>query len=601
MRLSRDSLHRHLLSGDTPCVLALILLCLGLYANTLVNGYVFDDLPLFTENTYVQQGWRGIPTLLTSDVFRSLYEQRGIDNVLEAGRYRPLSLVTFAVEVGLLGQRPWFSHLVNVLLYTALLLVLFRFLCSQLLPGDRLTAFVVTLLFAIHPIHAEVVANVKSRDEILSLLFILLCLGNCTRSTVKTLVFFVLALLSKEYAVTLLVLVPVLLHLRDRQDRMTRTLAGLVVTFLAYLVVRYACVGLGGDGQLNILDAPYAYATTAQAWATKLVVLLHDLRLLVWPHPLSYDYSYAQVPYTTFADPRVWISLSGHVCLAIVGCALAWRRSVVGFGILFYLGPLALVSNLLVNAGVVMGDRMLFHSSLGFCLLVGIGSTRLARHRPTHRPLILTVAAVLSVLASAAVVQRNADWKDASTLYIRDAQVAPNSALVLCNAGAQYLDLFYRSDDPRERERFLAKAILLTQRGLGIYPEDEIAQLNLGAMVFEQGNYEIAEHLWQESSKRLGKHPQLLRYITRLADTYFVEGEQAARVRAFKEAEVKLLHAVRLDPGREKAWLALGGVYMEAGYPKKADKAWRRVSKPVVWKGFKPIPSVTADPGATTR
>ena len=303
-----------ILSGRVPYVV-LFILSIALYANTLHNTYVFDDRPLYTENTYVQQGWKGIPTLLTSDIFRSLYEQRGVDNILAGGRYRPLSQVTFAMEVGLVGQRAWFSHLINVLLYTLTVLILYQFLSTLLIPTNTFMAFAVTLLFAVHPIHSEVVANVKSRDEIMSLLFILLCLGTSLRSLNWTVILFVLALLSKEYGAVLLILIPVFQHMHNQHHRIAKTMVSLILTFTAYLGIRTLCVGWGGEGELTILDNPYAYATEAEAWATKVFVLMHNLKLLFWPHLMAYDYSYAQIPYTNFTNPWVWISIVVHTAL----------------------------------------------------------------------------------------------------------------------------------------------------------------------------------------------------------------------------------------------------------------------------------------------
>ena len=196
--------------------------------------------------------------------------------------------------------------------------------------------------------------------------------------------------------------------------------------------------------------------------------------------------------------------------IAITGTVLAWRKSAAGFAILFYLGTVLLVSNILINAGAMMGARMLFHPSLGFCILVGCIAVSLVRHAPLLRQPTRLLATTLALLACTKVVQRNADWKDDVTLYIRDAEAAPNSALVQCNAGARHLDLYYGAITAMDREKHLDLAISHTCRGLSIYPEDGIAQLNLGTMMFERGNYERAEALWKKARKQLGHHPKIL-------------------------------------------------------------------------------------------
>jgi hypothetical protein len=150
----------------------------GLYINTLGNSYVFDDRPLYTENDYVQQGWRGIPRIFSSDMFASKYEKYALADNLPGGRYRPMVLMTFALEVALVGQVGWISHGLNVCLYAACILVAGR-MTHRLFPGRSVILVVTLFLFALHPVHTEVVNNVKSRDELLSFLFIgLTCLGH---------------------------------------------------------------------------------------------------------------------------------------------------------------------------------------------------------------------------------------------------------------------------------------------------------------------------------------------------------------------------------------------------------------------------------------
>src|ERR1044071_512508 len=84
----------------------LILMVLGLvfYANTFTNLYAFDDAIVIQKNNYVQEGLRGIPRIFASDVYESFYAQMGAEQQLSGGRYRPLSVATFALEQQLFGS-----------------------------------------------------------------------------------------------------------------------------------------------------------------------------------------------------------------------------------------------------------------------------------------------------------------------------------------------------------------------------------------------------------------------------------------------------------------------------------------------------------------
>ena len=141
-----------------------------LYVNTLKHEYTIDDLIVVTSNKLTQQGVSAIP-----DIFSHSY-MFGY-NGREDESYRPLTLTTFALEKSMFDANSSASHFIQVLLYALTILVLFRYLV-RLLGEDRLTLVaLITLLFAVHPLHTEVVANVKSRDELMCALFLFLSLN----------------------------------------------------------------------------------------------------------------------------------------------------------------------------------------------------------------------------------------------------------------------------------------------------------------------------------------------------------------------------------------------------------------------------------------
>ena len=164
---------------------SLVLVVLGLlfYANSFTNGYAFDDGIVIQHNNYVQEGLRGIPRIFATDVYESFYAQMNAEQQLSGGRYRPLSVVTFALEQQLFGSKEkvkpendvaFVRHFMNVFLYILSVVFLLHLLREHILPESPHAAFLACLLFLIHPLHTEVIANVKSRDEVLSFLFIVL-------------------------------------------------------------------------------------------------------------------------------------------------------------------------------------------------------------------------------------------------------------------------------------------------------------------------------------------------------------------------------------------------------------------------------------------
>ena len=102
------------------------------------SGYVFDDGLVITENAFTTSGLAGLPEIFTQDAFVGALGDSG---QVAGGRYRPLSVATFAVEWELFGEAPFVGHLVNVLIYALSVVLLYRLIERHLLPGRAWVAF----------------------------------------------------------------------------------------------------------------------------------------------------------------------------------------------------------------------------------------------------------------------------------------------------------------------------------------------------------------------------------------------------------------------------------------------------------------------------
>ena len=168
-----------------PVVLGLVGFLL--YVNTFNHGYALDDIAAISQNLFVKAGLKGIPDLLRTEFWH-------FSNI-SLGYYRPLSLITFAVEHEFAGDKPGLNHQINTVLYALMGLVLGLLLQKWFVQpakqtpdglaiansqpnrtGQIIMALLVGLIFITHPVHTEIVANIKGRDEVLSFLFILLML-----------------------------------------------------------------------------------------------------------------------------------------------------------------------------------------------------------------------------------------------------------------------------------------------------------------------------------------------------------------------------------------------------------------------------------------
>ena len=229
-------------------------------------------------------------------------------------------------------------------------------------------------------------ANVKSRDEILSLLFI--CLTFIFAFKYKeygkkwqlgiALVCYFLAFLSKNiHAITLLALLLAAFYLfrGDSFKKIFISMLPYLVVVAVYALIRLHIVsGMAPHTELadnDIQINPYAYASHDEKVATEIATSLNYLKLLIFPHPLSADYSYNQIPYKDFSHPLVWLSLIVHLGL-IAGFFyfLKKRNNILAFGIAFYLLNLLMICNLVFDIGATMGERLIYHASVVLVICV---------------------------------------------------------------------------------------------------------------------------------------------------------------------------------------------------------------------------------------
>jgi len=183
-----------------------------LYANTLHNGFAIDDLEVITGNTFVKKGIAGIPEILSTPHLRGFM-------IAPNETYRPLSLVFFAVENDFFGINPAVGHFFNILFFGFCVVLLFTFLDKLFDRRKTMVAFIAAALFAVHPIHTEVVDNIKSFDELLCFFFAFLSLNvfiayaqtGRWQQLVAGIGCMFLSFISKETVISFIVIVPVVL------------------------------------------------------------------------------------------------------------------------------------------------------------------------------------------------------------------------------------------------------------------------------------------------------------------------------------------------------------------------------------------------------
>ncbi|HEB62647.1 MAG TPA: tetratricopeptide repeat protein [Bacteroidetes bacterium] len=611
-------------------LLVIFVLAIILYANTLWNDYAQDDAIVITDNMFTKQGIKGIPGFLTNDTFYGFFKKKGKAKLVSGGRYRPLSPITFAIEWQFFGKNPAVSHLINVLLFALLGIVLYKFLLLLFMNVENdklkyLVPFFTSLIFIAHPIHTEVVANIKGRDELFVLLFSLLAVifsikwfkTKQIKFQFYVFLMFLLALFSKENSITFLAIVPLVFYMFFYKNTKSyfKILTPFLIATVLFLIARIMVLGLDfGAAPMEMMNNPfvkiegskYVPFSFGEKAATIIFTLGKYIQLLIFPHPLTNDYYPRQIAIMSFADWKVILSLLVYIGLIYYVIRNFKKEKVISFGILFYLITLSIVSNIVFPVGTNMSERFLFMPSLGFSLIFGY---LLYLIYDKKRNLSNFLLVFILLLYSIKTISRNAVWKNDFTLFTTDVKISNNSAKALNAAAGSLVDAAYKEKNRSKRERMLKEAKTYLEKALKIHPNYKNAWLILGNTNYFLKNYEDAirdfkqalklDPSYEDANKNLAiayrdagkyygeKKKDLSNAIKYLNEAFKMTPDDYETVRLLgvayavsgnnEKAIFYFSKAVELEPDNAGAYKNLGNAYFNSGNPEKGkfyhDKA----------------------------
>ena len=518
------------LKSEKIRLLVLILAIVVAYADTLTLHYASDDRLIIYENDYTLKGFAGIPDVMTKDAFSGYFGNT--ETLVAGGRYRPLSQVTFILEYELFGGyirnyvgfhqapqneqlfsdsiMPVMQHLGNLILFILLCLSVYAVL-KRLFPKLEnekwyfSVPFLATLLFALHPLHTEAVANVKGRDEIMCMLGAVLALYASLRFVsdrkwwwlLLSFVAMLFGIFSKENAVTFLAVVPLALYFLDTQKKWSDyllTLLPLVGAVVLFLIARtHALGGLMNQSTSDlILNNPYLYATKAQTIATVILTWGIYLKLMLFPYPQTHDYYPHQIEITNFANPLVILISLVIIALIVLAIITLKKKNPISFGILFFIITFSITSNLLFNVGTFMNERFLFTSLLGFTLIVAALIQKLQKTNVSGK--VMTAAMVLlCLLYGGKTAARNLVWYDDIRLFTTDVKTSKNSIKCNVSAGGSYLKLY----DQTGQKKYLKRAEEYLLRAFELGSNTAESYSLLGKMYFQKEDYDRARQCYE--------------------------------------------------------------------------------------------------------
>lgn len=496
-----------------PLTAYLLLIVCGflVFGNTINNDFNLDDGYYTNGNSITAAGLGAIPSLLENP---TLFGPRG-----EGFDYRPVTAISFAIQHQFLGDSAAISHFINLVLYLISVLVLYRLLQKWINVSAKNTiAFWISLLFLLHPLHTEIVASIKSRDEILSLLFCFLSLLFAHKYVVQkgwlplalVFVFFGLALFSKYTVLPFILLLPLSLYFFSGLS-FTRSLYAFAVLFAFTALCHLLKTSILSDSDHIFSITENGLAHPDFGWweriGTSFYVMGRYLLLHLLPIDLVVYYGYSYVPVVELINPWAILSAVLHASLGVY-CLLNFKkRTLVVFGSITYLVFMLVYSNLIELSPGMMAERFTYASSLGFCMALAGLLFQKAPSFPFKASswmvygFLITVATFFGVRSH----YRNADWKDRETLYAHDVRVAPNSATLNYlygdlklsqamierkNAGASPV---YRGQVFAQTTDWIREAESYFQKVLQINPKDSLADASLVNCALHLQNLSLAE------------------------------------------------------------------------------------------------------------
>lgn len=554
------------------------------YANTIGHEYAWDDSIVITENPRVQKGFSGIPYLFIK--YNSDYRA-------DKYGYRPITLTSFAIEYGLFKNKPGVGHLMNVLYFAILCLVLFKVLKKLFYNYTVLAPLLVTLIFIVHPIHVEVVANIKSRDEIFALLFSLLSLNQMIifgdTGKVKHILYssllFILAFLSKESAIVFLAIIPLTLLYLKGWHQVKLLIKPMVA--IAALVIVSACIvklyttstagasaskGAGIYHEGGILGNSFFYTDVFMSkLANAFTVLAYYLKNFFYPVNLVYFYGYNQIPIAGWDSPLVLSSLLVHLTLMLISVLCVKKNPLISYSIFFYFLSIFIYTHLFRTLADTMADRFLFTPSVGLIMLVVLLLEKAlklnfkildpamlisAKADNKYLPAFKYGTAGLLLLLAGLTFSRNSVWKNNEALVTHDMPYLENCA----RANYYYADILQGKLQKGYNTAMEADMIARYRKSIAISKESYYSFTRLASYFVQVRRYQEAINLLDTA----------LQYYGNQADPHYCIGQAYYGAGEFKKATWHLQRSLDLAPEVSETYYYLG---MALARNKEFDRA----------------------------
>lgn len=468
----------------------LIVVSFGIYYNALQNDFVFDDESVVQADPTITE-LKNIPKFFTGEM--------GFHKVIGA-YYRPVVSTSYTIDYAIWKMDPFGFHLTNILMHVINVLLFFTLLR---LMFERVNSvykdyiiLIAALIFAVHPIHTEVVAWVSGRTDGLACTFFFAAFiyylkyskEPSNKNLILTLIYYSLSLFAKEMAITLpacIILYDFIINRNEFRDLLKKRAVmygALIVLSGLFMLLRWYALK---DTQAR----PTYFYFYGRELSTVIYTMLQTVpiyfRLSIAPYGMLYHYSGYLPDANTIADMRVLFAAAFILFLTAVSVYFIKRAPYVSFSILLFFVTLAPVMNIVPTMNF-MADRFLYIPSMFVSILAAAVLFRYFNQK-TYNAVMLISAAVL-VTFSYMTYSRNAEWKTNDILFM-SAEGRPG-VVTYINIG----NIYANKGNFEVAEVYYRKALDLRKESL-------IGHNNIGKIFMVKGNYDSAYYYINEAYK----------------------------------------------------------------------------------------------------
>lgn len=457
--------------------LFIIIIVFVFYGNTLKNEYALDDYIVTEKENITAKGIQSIPKIL-----RSYYVDRSEDVKFD---YRPLVKVSFAIEHELFGVNASVSHFFNIIFYLIGLLLLYEVLLLFFSDQDKTLIFYIVALFAILPIHSEVVASLKNRDILLSFIFCMLSFKNFIlffESNQKKwwllivgVISFYAAFLCKFDALPYFAIIPTLLFLKYRVQLkwLVFLVILLVCSYYLYKLTKKGIINKGNSNRLYYyFENPLFFEKSFQY---KVIATFNSLGFylnqIIFPFKQCCYYG---------VDTISVHKLSIHGYIGIIASPILIYGLIKSYlkknyflfsGLFIFCASISMYLNLVRPAVGIVADRFAFFASLGLVIIfISILSKQISLTLTLSKNLKISFIGVL-ILFCTITFLRNKDWKNIYTLVNADYTKYSNNSFLNYKQGLNLIKTIEDKNNPltlEQRKSKLQEAVTVIKKSVSV-------------------------------------------------------------------------------------------------------------------------------------